>query len=114
MLGDLNNGPAVDGITGVTKAIFEENYEKASQAGFTSANFNSEQPFCTFCADENFIYTTEQPDELIDHVFVRNAETSEPMRFLDEPVFIPLPDGTSLPVNYSDHFGSKAKAVWRP
>ena len=89
------------------QAEFPENYLSILDAGFSSANAESDAPFCTHCGDLSPIGEKEG-NGLVDHIFVRNAETSDLRRILDEPFTFTLLDEDIIRLTPSDHFGSAA------
>jgi len=104
ILGDLNTGPAFDGV---------EAEEAANYALFTDAGF--ENPFldevdfadCTFCAS-NPIVSDTAASVAIDHLLVRGLDADgTARRFLTEPVDVEV-DGETTTVAFSDHFGVRA------
>ena len=82
ILGDMNSGPAIP-EAGIA-AERPETYEKFIEKGFHSANVISPSPFCTWCPDNNnLIPDPEDEPSIIDHVFVKNADSNNPKRFWD-------------------------------
>ena len=80
MLGDFNTGPDGDNIL----AEFGENYALIEAEGFRSANIESAEDFCTWCPDENLLLEDDgTPTSAIDHVFTRNASSSNSERLFD-------------------------------
>ena len=99
-MGDLNTGPY---------HVWNETYQELENAGYTSANVDS---FCTFCPDENLI-NHYNDDRNIDHVQVRNAETSNPQRNMDEMITLTLENGETIEAHLSDHFGYQATVTYQ-
>jgi endonuclease/exonuclease/phosphatase family metal-dependent hydrolase len=112
LLGDLNNGPAGEGI----EASVPDNYAKFPKAGFDNAFLAGPSASCTFCSSNPLVLGGDTAvDATIDHVLTRGIKapiSSE--RVLDEPVTIEVnaPDGGvgtgQREVGLSDHFGLRA------
>jgi endonuclease/exonuclease/phosphatase family metal-dependent hydrolase len=100
LLGDLNTGPAADGLS----PEFPQHFARLLDAGFESPALES-APFCTWCAGNSWL-----PDDtlssMIDHVLLRgpHAAVATAVAF-SNPVTI---EGLPEPVHLSDHFGSRA------
>ena len=82
-LGDLNVSPSIPafGIDGE----YESNYNSIVADGWVEANTFSDTPFCTHCPEENVTGLFEGTyNSAIDHIWVRNANVSNPERLLDD------------------------------
>jgi endonuclease/exonuclease/phosphatase family metal-dependent hydrolase len=103
LLGDMNCGPAADGVS----AALPENYEKlVSAGGFIDVYMVALAPECTWCAS-NTLVDDGNDNQIIDHVLVRSFAMDEvPVaeRFLDQLVEVTV-DGQPQQTNLSDHFG---------
>ncbi len=100
--GDLNNGPALAGITGE----LESNYAMWAAAGFQSAYPAQPDVACTYC-DANPLNsgTMAGGGGLIDHVLLGTGlRPLAGWRFLDEDIQIEV-EGASVTSAYSDHYG---------
>lgn len=110
IIGDFNVGPNIPDQN--IAAEFPENYQVILDNEYVSANTASETTFCTYCPSENLINNEDVGDSSIDHIFVRNAETSNPRRILDDQVTLTNPMGDPVEVHLSDHFGYKATVTY--
>ena len=99
LAGDFNTGPTVGALSGE----LEENFNKFVSAGWWNQNTENDMPLCTWCSDN--LITGGSANEAIDHVFVKGAEPTGVMRFLDEPVELQDENGNAFRSSYSDHFG---------
>jgi endonuclease/exonuclease/phosphatase family metal-dependent hydrolase len=103
ILGDLNTGPALDGIAGELPA----NFDVFVDAGW-NVPFLNDGASCTFCGDNPLVGNPGDPKNtvLIDHVMFKNqgsgAFSSE--RVLDEDVTINV-EGADQTTKLSDHYG---------
>lgn len=100
--GDLNNGPALAGITGE----LESNYAMWGAAGFSSPYTTQSDVACTFC-DDNPLNMGSMGGEggLIDHVLIGSGLAAGlGRRFLDAEIQIDVA-GTPTASAYSDHYG---------
>ena len=103
-MGDLNLGPGVPSLD-----IFEvwpATWDLIIMDGWTSANTqDSDNPLCTFCPSTNLLnFGNAFGDRIIDHILVKNAETSEPSLLFNEPVQFEFPTQTIIS-HLSDHYG---------
>ena len=80
-MGDFNFGPNHE---------WRLNYYLLLEAGFANANIESND------------------NGKIDHVFVKNAATSNPQRVMNDTVTITLSSGETMNSHLSDHFGYQA------
>lgn len=103
ILGDLNTGPALDGIAGELPA----NYAVFSDSGW-EAPFVSGTPACTFCGDNPLVGNPGDPKNtvLIDHVLFKNRPggSLSSSRVLDQDVTISV-EGADTTTKLSDHYG---------
>ena len=112
IVGDINSGPALPnaGIEAVRPATYEKFLEK----GFHSGNVIQPQPFCTWCpADNNLIPDPEAPAEILDHIFVKNADSNNPKRFWDMEIPFTMGD-QQFGLALSDHYASRVTITWPP
>ena len=110
ILGDFNSGPAIPehGIS----AQRPETYEKFIEKGFHSGNVLSPKPFCTWCPNNNnLIPDPREPASIVDHVFVKNADSRNPKRFWDFQKEFTY-QGQKFPLNLSDHFATRITIEW--
>jgi endonuclease/exonuclease/phosphatase family metal-dependent hydrolase len=100
--GDLNNGPALPGITGELEA----NFAMWSAAGLRSPYTQQPDVACTFCDDNPLnLGTMGGEGGLIDHVLIGGGlRAGTGRRFLDATIEIVV-DGMSTTSAYSDHYG---------
>jgi endonuclease/exonuclease/phosphatase family metal-dependent hydrolase len=100
--GDLNNGPALPGITGELEA----NFAMWSAAGLRSPYTQQPDVACTFCDDNRLnLGTMGGEGGLIDHVLIGGGlRAGTGRRFLDATIEIVV-DGMSTTSAYSDHYG---------
>ena len=99
MAGDFNTGPMV----GELDSEWPENFAMFEAAGWSNANTESDEPFCTWCSDN--LITSGAASEAIDHIFVKGVQVDEPRRLLAEPLTVVDEDGVSITTSYSDHYG---------
>lgn len=103
ILGDLNTGPALEGIAGE----LPENYALFSDAGW-EAPFVSANPACTFCGENPLVGNPGDPKRtvLIDHVLFKNRKGGElsSSRVLDQDITINV-EGSDQTSKLSDHYG---------
>lgn len=99
LAGDFNTGPMV----GDLGSELPENFALFAAAGWINANTESDQPLCTWCA-ENLI-TSGSANEAIDHVFVKGVQADDPRRVLGGSLMVVDEDGESITTSYSDHYG---------
>ncbi len=104
LLGDFNTGPALGG--GIA-AELPANWDKVTAAGFSDPNVDQDAPFCTWCVDNTL--SEDSSDRAIDHVAVKGAATSNPVRLFDSTVDLP---GADAPQSLSDHYGVQAELSW--
>ena len=98
-LGDLNVSPTIPGTN--ISGEYESNYETIEDDGWVEANTFSDDPFCTFCPQENDTGLWKGDKIMaLDHIWVRNANVSNTKRILDETYTI-----AGLTLHPSDHFG---------
>jgi len=102
LAGDLNNGPALDGIT----AELPDNYAMWSGAGLRNLYASQAGAVCTYCdANPLNLGTMGGDGGLIDHVLVSDAVADgTARRFLDGPITVDV-GGVSTDTAYSDHYG---------
>jgi len=102
LMGDLNAGPASEGVSGE----LEENFAAFAEEGYLEGEWES--PPCTHCA-ENPLVGGEHSVRL-DHVMLKNdcpAYEIDYQRVYDEPLSI-VNEGRPLESRLSDHYGVKA------
>jgi endonuclease/exonuclease/phosphatase family metal-dependent hydrolase len=109
VLGDLNTGPAGDGIT----ASFPENYAQLPEAGFENAFLRGDDAACTFCGDNPLVASESgEAGAAIDHALTRGIDGDiDVERVLDGRIDIEIPseDGEeTLSTALSDHYGLRA------
>jgi endonuclease/exonuclease/phosphatase family metal-dependent hydrolase len=101
LLGDMNTGPATGGLS----ASFPDNYAKFTEAGFSNAYLDQDDPQCTYCGSNSL---NEGDAELaIDHVladFATAVGVAGTERVLDETQSISTADG-DMELHLSDHYG---------
>jgi endonuclease/exonuclease/phosphatase family metal-dependent hydrolase len=103
ILGDLNTGPALEGIA----SELPENYALFSDAGW-EAPFVSDNPACTFCGENPLVGNPGDPKRtvLIDHVLFKNQPSGSfsSSLILDQDITIDI-EGTDTTSKLSDHYG---------
>ena len=108
LLGDMNTGPAVNGMDGETPenwAIFEE-YEWSNP--YLDGN-----PACTYCGDNPLIGIDDSADRVIDHVMLRGFGAATATRMLDGfDTTASSCDDVIDPSSLSDHYGVSVTATW--
>jgi len=112
LMGDLNTGPAINGMDGEAP----ENWSLIADDGWTAPYLDLDDPQCTYCADNPLLAGSADDDasRIIDHVLVQGfSEVVSAERVLDSP----LPDTESCGVAYdpaalSDHYGVAATVSW--
>lgn len=103
ILGDLNTGPAADGID----AEWPESFAALTGAGFAAPFLSQSDASCTLCPD-NTLRSPDSRPKLVDHVLVRGfAGSSTVERFFTYPASVPV-QGTSMSMHLSDHYGLQA------
>lgn len=102
LLGDLNMGPATNGLS----AELPEHFARL----VPGADFESpalERPFCTWCSENSWL-ADDTGSSMIDHVLLRGPHqavvSSRPV--FKEPASI---DGVQEPAHLSDHFGAEVR-----
>ena len=120
IMGDLNSSSAIPaaGINPVYPDIFQMYLD----AGYIDANVVDPEPKATWDPDENtltqFYFVADNniilaPKTIFDHVMVRNANTSDPKRILDQTVRLfpdqTFNDGNPIDLHLSDHYGMQVK-----
>jgi len=105
LLGDLNTGPAKDGIAAEAPA----NYALLEAAGFTTDYLAPDAPLCTFCSTNLLVGgADDDASVIIDHVLHRGLDrTVVTERILSAPVELTV-GGAPKQAHLSDHFGLKA------
>ncbi len=102
LMGDLNTGPAIDGVVAATP----ENFQRLTDAGFASPYLRAGAE-CTFCA-ANPLVSDDDDSVIIDHVLVRGIEAGDLAdRILTGDLDIAL-DGEQVNAAFSDHYGVAA------
>ena len=111
-MGDFNAGP--DNPDKNIEALWEDNYLEILFEGFDSAILEDDElaPFCTLCPSINPVFAFQFEDVLVDHIFVRNAKSSNPRRLLDDPISLTGPDGNTRTAFRSDHYGYQATVTF--
>ncbi len=104
--GDLNAGPLVGNL----ESERPDNYSAFADNGYDDANCSSDEPFCTWCADN--LISNDPVNTAIDHVMVRQATTTNPVRLFDETITIESEEDGTLDVHMSDHFGIQVDVTW--
>jgi endonuclease/exonuclease/phosphatase family metal-dependent hydrolase len=102
LLGDLNMGPATNGLSAELPQHFAR---LVPGAGFEAPAL--EKPFCTWCSDNSWL-ADDASSSMIDHVLFRGphqAVVSSRRAFI-QPVSI---DGVPEPAHLSDHFGAEVR-----
>lgn len=105
ILGDFNAAPALDGLIGE----YTEAYGNFGPAGYSDANCESENPFCTWCAHNTL--NNHPVNSAIDHILVRDGVASNPRRIHDQTVTITV-EGEPVESHLSDHFGMQVTLSW--
>lgn len=103
LLGDLNMGPAVSGLS----AELPDHFARlVPGAGFENAALER-APFCTWCQENSWL-GDDTPSSMIDHILLRGPHqaviSTRPV--FAEPTTI---EGLSEPVHLSDHFGAELR-----
>jgi len=102
LLGDLNNGPAIDSAGIVSE--WPDHYQRLLDAGFTNPYAEQADVDCTFCPDNTLRDDNSDP-RLLDHILWRHPPAAvHTARFMSETVTLDTDDG-SVESNYSDHYG---------
>lgn len=102
LLGDLNNGPALEEAGLV--AVRPEHYARLLEAGFDNPYAAQDDVACTAgCPDDTFSDDGSEP-KLIDHVLVRGFESSKGERIMTESKTIDV-GAESVTTSLSDHYG---------
>lgn len=113
VLGDLNTGPAGDGI----EAELPDSYAALPTAGFDDPFVTGPDAACTFCADNDLVRALDTGvDAILDHVLVRDVDATVTTRRIFTEAFDVdddagedggAPSGpATLPL--SDHYGIAA------
>ncbi len=102
LLGDLNNGPALE-RAGLA-AVRPTHYARLLDAGFENPYAAQDDVACTAgCPDDTFSEAGRET-KLIDHVLVRGLQSANGRRIMTEPTTIDV-DGESMTTSLSDHYG---------
>jgi endonuclease/exonuclease/phosphatase family metal-dependent hydrolase len=109
LLGDLNTGPALEGI----QSEAPEGYAALIDAGWSSPYVEMDGR-CTFCSDNPLIASADDDDNrLIDHVMTQGElQASEASRLLDQSVSA---DSCAVDLStaaLSDHYGVQVTLTW--
>jgi endonuclease/exonuclease/phosphatase family metal-dependent hydrolase len=111
ILGDFNSGPAIP-----EAGIVEERpgtYERFLNKGWRSANALQENPFCTYCPEENGqIRDPHAQSQITSHIFVKGVNVMNPKRFWDFQNVHITEDGEELELFPSDHFAYRSTVTW--
>ena len=106
----MNFGPGLPEFDIIPEYV--ENYQVIVDAGYLNSNTASDTPVCTFCPNENLL-NSETEDNMLDHVFVRNADVSDPQIKLRDTLTLETDEGTERELNFSDHFAFQASLSWK-
>jgi endonuclease/exonuclease/phosphatase family metal-dependent hydrolase len=103
LAGDLNNGPALPGIT----AELPDNYAMWSAGGLRNLFAEQADVSCTFCDDNPLnLGTMGGEGGLIDHILLSaDVPNGTGRRFLDGTIDIVDSGGATVTTAYSDHYG---------
>jgi endonuclease/exonuclease/phosphatase family metal-dependent hydrolase len=116
VLGDLNTGPAGDGI----EPSVADNYARLPEAGFVNAYLDGPMAACTFCKDNPLVISGDTAvDATIDHILTRGIDEGVSIeRIFDQRVKIEVPKTTpdggmsteleERELALSDHYGLRA------
>jgi endonuclease/exonuclease/phosphatase family metal-dependent hydrolase len=102
LMGDLNTGPAFNGLS----AELPEHFARlVPGAGFESPAL--EAPFCTWCGENSWL-PDDAPSSMLDHVLLRgpHQEVIAARPEFKVPVSI---EGFPEPAHLSDHFGAEVR-----
>jgi endonuclease/exonuclease/phosphatase family metal-dependent hydrolase len=110
LLGDLNTGPAINGMDGETP----ENWEIFEEYDWTVPYLELDDPLCTYCGSNALIGVDDSEDRVIDHVMLRGfGAVSAAGRMLDALDSSAETCGTLIdPAPLSDHYGVSVTVAW--